>query len=226
MDLVIKVLIVEDDPMLAFIHKKFIENIEFFSVVNVIHNGKEAYNYIKDEEIDLLILDVYLPGLNGFEILKKIRSKGILTDVILVTAANSAEDLKKARSYGAFDYMVKPFEYDRLKLALQKYLSIKKEFINKSLMSQDDLDAFFNAEKNENIELPKGLHKKTLQRVIKILKATDKKSIDVSFVAEEIDISKVTARRYLDYLGKIGEIEIEMSHGSRGRPAYIYKIKY
>lgn len=222
----IKVLIVEDDPMLAFIHKKFIENIESFSVVDVIHNGKEAYNYIKENEIDLLILDVYLPGLNGFDILKKIRSKGILIDVILVTAANSYDDLQKAKGYGAFDYMVKPFEYDRLKVSLQKYLGLKKDLKSKDLMSQEDLDAFFNADKSENIELPKGLHEKTLKRVIKILKATDKKDIDVSFVAEEIDISKVTARRYLDYLGKIGEIEIEMSHGSRGRPSYVYKIKY
>lgn len=222
----INILIVEDDPMLAIIHKKFVENVDGFNIIGVIHNGKEAYEIIQNEKIDLLILDVYLPGINGFEILKKIRKKSIMTDAILVTAANEGEDIQKARAYGAFDYLVKPFEYDRLKASLQKYLKTKRLLNRKTSVNQGDIDNIFNSQTKVEIEdLPKGLHKKTLDRVVKIVDRTIEKYINVDNIALEIDISKITARRYLDYLEKIGKIEIEISHGSRGRPSYLYRIK-
>ena len=222
----IKVLIVEDDPMLASIHSKFIKELEGFKVIGVEHNGKAAYETLQKEKIDLLILDVHLPGMNGFDILKKIRKKGIKTDVILVTAANEASNIGNAFTYGAFDYLVKPFEYDRLKASLQKYVSMLDVLKQESIVNQEDLDKIFNAQLEvQRKSLPKGLHEKTLQRVSDIIKLIETDYVDIEFIAQKIDISKVTARRYLDYLGKVGEIEIDVSYGSRGRPSYNYKIK-
>lgn len=222
----IKVLIVEDDKMLSVIHKKFVETIDGFEVIGVTLNGKAAYEIIQNEDIDLLILDIYLPGMNGFELLKKMRKKGIMSDVILVTAANEVENISKARSYGVFDYLVKPFEYDRLKISLQKYLQNRFDLNQSNLVNQKTIDKIFNAKAIIQVqELSKGLHEKTLKRVLNTIEKTGEEYLDIGLISEEIDISRVTTRRYLDYLGKIGEIEIEISQGLRGRPSYIYKIK-
>jgi len=73
----IKILIVEDDPMVAHIHKLYLEELNNFEVVEVIDNGLDAFEYIMKNsgEIDLVILDVHMPKLNGLEMLKLLREE-------------------------------------------------------------------------------------------------------------------------------------------------------
>lgn len=66
----IKVLIVEDDPMVAHINKKYTESVAGFSVTNICSNGKEALEIINNTTIDLIILDLYMPKLDGRGFLK------------------------------------------------------------------------------------------------------------------------------------------------------------
>ena len=77
-------------------------------------NGDDALDYIFSAEYDVIISDIMLPGIDGFEILKTIREKGIKTPVLLLTALDGIEDRVKGLDYGADDYLVKPFAFDEL----------------------------------------------------------------------------------------------------------------
>ena len=115
------VLIVEDDPMVAQINKNYIESVEGFNVVNIIKDANNAIDYLRNHKVDLIILDIYLPKGDGISILKQVREMGIKLDAIMVTAATESEKIEDALRYGAIDYLIKPFEYERLKRILEKY---------------------------------------------------------------------------------------------------------
>ena len=113
-----RVLIVEDDPMVASIDRSYVERTADFTVVAVCKNGVEALELFKTEEIDLVVLDYYTPGMNGDEFLDKLHETGVRPEVIMVTSANSVEIVQELLSRGISDYLVKPFEYDRFREGL------------------------------------------------------------------------------------------------------------
>lgn len=125
-----KILIVEDDPMVALINKRFLENMGFKDILGPVQTEEEIIKVLDKENIDLILLDVYLPKKNGIDILKSLRYKKYLTDVIMITAANSVEEVKRAFAYGVTDYLVKPFEFERFEEAINKYKQ-KNNLLNK-----------------------------------------------------------------------------------------------
>lgn len=222
-----KVLIVEDDPMVALINRKFLEQIGNIEVFGPVMYEDEIIEIIKRENIDLIILDVYLPKKNGVDILKSLRNKKILTDVIMVTAANSSEELKKAFAYGAVDYLIKPFEFERFEEAYNKY-KIRKQILDKSTaLNQSQIDTIVGLKPSHfsNDNLPKGLNKRTLEKVIEFLKENNKKVWTLREIAYEIKISNVTIKKYMDYLESIDYLHVESTSGNVGRPELKYSIK-
>ena len=85
------VLIVEDDPMVAMINEQFVSRHKDFTVVEKCSDGESALQYLEGNKVDLVIMDVYMPVMDGFETLRQIRKKQIEVDVIMVTAANEAD---------------------------------------------------------------------------------------------------------------------------------------
>lgn len=107
-----RILVVEDEQNLNdIIVKRLI--LEKYGV-DTCFNGNDALEYIFSTEYDVIISDIMLPGIDGFEILKRIREKGIKTPVLLLTALDGIEDRVKGLDYGADDYLVKPFAFDEL----------------------------------------------------------------------------------------------------------------
>jgi len=222
----IKVLVVEDDPMLAEIHKNFVQKVEGFDVIGIAEDGVKALEILNRESVDLIILDVYLPRMDGLTLIQNMRKSDIMSDVILVTAAKDVEQVETALKYGAFDYLVKPFEFKRLKNSLKKYMERFQGLHVDDVIEQAEIDRIFNHnDRSKYKDLPKGLHIMTLERIRKAMGNMVDDYIDIEVIAESISMSKVSARRYLDYLEKIDEVEIEMSYGGRGRPSYKYRLK-
>ncbi|QEK11410.1 response regulator [Crassaminicella thermophila] len=224
----INVLVVEDDPMLAELNRRFIEKIDPFVVVAVAGNGEEAIKALKNKKIDLIILDIYMPKMDGMELFKRVRKQNKEVDFILVTAANDTDKIDEALKLGAVDYLVKPFEFERLKKSLINYKIRKNLLIKKPFVSQEEIDKLFIGDiegfaQNEERELKKGLHKFTLDRVIRFLKENKEILLSSEVISENLQMSKVTIRRYLDYLEAIGKIQKKMEYGSRGRPSYLYR---
>ena len=107
-----RILVIEDEKNLNdIIVKRLI--LEKYGV-DTCFNGNDALEYIFSTEYDVIVSDIMLPGIDGFEILKRIREKGIKTPVLLLTALDGIEDRVKGLDYGADDYLVKPFSFDEL----------------------------------------------------------------------------------------------------------------
>ena len=107
-----RILVVEDEVNLNDIIVKKL-NLEHYGVDSCF-DGKEALDYIFSAEYDVILLDIMLPKLDGFEVLKKIRNKNIKTPVLLLTARDGIEDRVQGLDFGADDYLVKPFAFDEL----------------------------------------------------------------------------------------------------------------
>ena len=107
-----RILVIEDEKNLNDIIVKKLVSEKY--CVDSCLNGNDALEYIFSVEYDVIISDIMLPGIDGFEILRKIREKEIKTPVLLLTARDGIEDRVKGLDYGADDYLVKPFAFDEL----------------------------------------------------------------------------------------------------------------
>ena len=220
----LKILIVEDDPMVAHIHTHYLNELKNFEIVKVIDNGRDAYEYLSlnSELIDLVILDVHMQKMSGLEILKKLRDDGNDISVIPITAINDNRTISEFLNLGVIDYLVKPFTQERFNQAVYRCELKYKAFENQNL-SQSDIDQMFN-HKND-LNLPKGLQQKTLNYILERLVDYKKTLIDVEEISHITSLSKVSLRKYLDYLVDNNAIEKKIDYGTVGRPKYKYYIK-
>jgi len=118
-----KILLLEDDLILSEV---IVEHLEYHNYnVTPIYNGIEAENLLFEEKFDLLLLDVNVPLLNGFELLKSLRDSGNETPAIFITSMNTSKDVLEGFELGANDYLKKPFEMIELKARID---NIKRHF--------------------------------------------------------------------------------------------------
>ena len=107
-----RILVVEDEKKINDIIVKILKQEKYG--VDSCFDGEEALDYIFSVEYDAIILDIMLPKLDGFEMLKKARAKGIKSPVLFLTARERVEDRVKGLDYGADDYLIKPFAFEEL----------------------------------------------------------------------------------------------------------------
>ena len=107
-----RVIIVEDEPEIARSTKSCVEKNPEFQVKAIFSDGQEALNYIWLNPVDLIVLDLFIPHMNGKEFLYRLSKENLLADVIVVTAANDAENIREVLPYGVVDYLLKQFEGD------------------------------------------------------------------------------------------------------------------
>lgn len=120
-----KILIIEDEYNLADAISSVLKEEKYFIEINT--DGEEGLNNALSGIYDLIILDVMLPHVNGFEILKKIRIEKIDTKVIMLTAKANIDDKMQGFNYGADDYLTKPFYMEEL--LARVILQLRKKLI-------------------------------------------------------------------------------------------------
>jgi two-component system response regulator MprA len=108
----VRILLVEDDETMANLLRKGLEE-ERHSVA-LAHTGSEGLHLSRSYAFDAIILDVMLPGLNGFEIARRLRQANSRTPILMLTARDATEDVIKGLDVGADDYLTKPFDFDVL----------------------------------------------------------------------------------------------------------------
>lgn len=224
------VLLIEDDPMVREVNKQFIEKVPSFKVVATASNGNEGLALIDSVKPDLVILDIFMPKKDGIEVLRQLRKGENAVDVIVITAANDSETINVMLQNGAIDYIIKPFKFDRISMALEKYQKRYSRLQMKAEITQQKLDEILHAttqtvhKKSPAFDTPKGLNERTLQQILQYLrKQSNSKSAEE--VAEGIGIARVTARRYLEYLKEIDEIQLDIQYGGVGRPINRYILR-
>lgn len=219
-----KVLIVEDDPMVSMINEQYVRKDKDFIVVNSFRNGQLAIEFLEKNQINLVILDVFMPYMDGIETLKKIREKKFDVEVIMVTAANDTKTLEETMHLGVLDYLIKPFAFERLQIALEKFKAKKSALNEKTVLDQSSIDKLMNSYKKEAKTYPKGIQETTLKRILEFFDNNSDWNTTDS-IAENLNISIVTARHYLSYLVKENKIKEDINYSTGGRPCMLYRKK-
>lgn len=228
-----KVLIIEDDPMVAMLNQQFIEKIANVEIVGNVRNVVDARKIMATTSVDLLLLDVYLPGMTGLEFLTELHEQKLKIAVILITASNDMATVKEAIYFGVVDYLIKPFTFERFKLAFDKFQELESMTLQTKGANQSALDKYFNSpgkvtlEKNKSLpvlDLPKGLSPLTLDKIYQqILTHSDKFS--TKDLANEVGLSRISTKKYLLFLIDIQVLQEELEYLEVGRPLTLYKIK-
>ncbi|TCK89130.1 CitB family two-component system response regulator MalR/two-component system response regulator DctR [Natranaerovirga hydrolytica] len=220
-----KVIIIEDDPMVASINKQYVEVNPLLKVVHHFSNGHEALAYLKDHTADLAIMDVYMPVMDGMDLLKEIRKTQKEIDVIMVTAANDSTHIQHFLHLGVIDYLIKPFEYKRFNHALQRFMEHRKR-LSQEIFSQQQLDSLLDCPIGHTLEqeaLSKGLQEKTLATILSYMKQHSGEPLTSEKIADQVGLSRVTVRRYMNYLVDKKQIISDIDYTTGGRPSIIYK---
>ena len=132
------ILIIEDEKTLADVIKASLENNNY--QVKIECNGEEGYYKALSDTYDLIILDVMLPDMDGFTILKKLREDKINTKIIMLTAKSTLDDKLEGLENGANDYITKPFHIEELIARVNIQLKGSSSKTNKDILSYGDIE--------------------------------------------------------------------------------------
>ncbi|PIC79213.1 hypothetical protein CSV75_13285 [Sporosarcina sp. P18a] len=223
----IQVLIIEDDPMVAKFNGIYLESIPGFSVAGFAKNVAEARKFLELSKVDLILLDVYMKGPTGLDLLKELRKEGDSLDVILITAANDKESVQQALRYGAVDYLIKPFTFERFKNALLQFKKQLHLMNQHEKISQNEIDHLLHTadrKTSNTLELPKGLTKTTFTRIAEQIIERQGTIFSTAELAEDVGVSSVSTRKYLHYLVDRELIDSDIVYQSTGRPLTNYQL--
>jgi response regulator of citrate/malate metabolism len=224
---VIRVLVVDDDFMVARIHQGFVERVEGFEVVGSAHTGADALAAVARKAPDLVLLDLYLPDIFGLDVVARLRAEGHTCDVMVITAAKEIDSVRAALRHGVVDYLLKPFAFGDLRTRLEEYAAGRELLQDAQVAGQGDIDRVLGRRTAPRalVDLPKGMSLETAQLAEQALRqsAQPDGTLSASECAEAIGVSRVSARRYLEHFVTIGSAEVSLRYGSTGRPERRYR---
>ncbi|MEV1170636.1 response regulator [Nonomuraea sp. NPDC049784] len=219
----IDVLVVDDDFMVAKVNSSFVNQVEGFRVIGTAGTGEQALDRIAELHPDLVLLDLYLPDLFGLEVITRIRAAGHECDVIVISAARELDAVRGAARRGVSDYLLKPFDFDDLRVRLERHAAQRAGLGTTVITSQADVDRFLaGGGSATSTALPKGMSVETAQLVKQALHETGG-TLSATECAAQVGISRVSARRYLEHLTAIGQVEVSLRYGGTGRPERRYR---
>ncbi len=229
----IRVLVVDDDFMVARIHRGFVERTAGFDVVGTATTGAEALDLVAELQPDLVLLDLYLPDAFGLDVVTRLRSAGERCDVLVITAANEADSVRAALRQGVVGYLLKPFTREDLEQRLRAYAAERARAVSAGELTQQEIDAAFTSSgpgRPAGASLPKGLSAETAEAVERALREVRevrevRDTMSATECAEAVGISRVSARRYLEHFVATGVAEVSLRYGSTGRPERRYRVR-
>lgn len=212
--------------MVADITRKYVEMNPNLHVIRHFSNGQQALDALDSLRVDLAIVDVYMPVMDGITFLQELRARNHTFDVIMVTAASDPSQVKQLFSLGILDYLVKSFEYERFAQAMDRFVYKQQTLAHAQPLTQNALDLLLQSERStaqKPAVLSKGLQEKTLSLVLNFMKKHPGESMTSEQIAEAIGLSRVTIRRYMNHLLGEGVLVSNIDYGTGGRPSVIYR---
>jgi len=178
-----KVLLVEDDPIISSLIRIGLENND--SVVDIAYDSPIGEKLALTRKYDVIILDVVIPGISGFELCKKIRYNNIQTPIILLTSLDSVEDKLTGFDCGADDYLLKPFSFRELWARIKALNRRNRESIVSPVLKLSDLevDSVTRKVKRNNKEISLTA---TEYKILELLLSNKGKVMDRIAIAEKI----------------------------------------
>ncbi|WP_431711634.1 response regulator [Glutamicibacter uratoxydans] len=226
-----KVLVVDDEPETARAHATYVNRVPGFSAGAIVWDGQSALQLLSAAEaegdpFDLVLLDMTLPDLHGIDVARRIRGRGLTLDIIAITAVRDLAVVRSAVATGITQYLIKPFSFAAFSEKLENHrLFIDSMRSAGGATSQAALDSAFAKLRSTGVaaELPKGLIIERLEQIRAHLAAEAQCAFSATELAEELGMSRVTARRYLEHLVDANMAEKQPRSGTRGRPEYEYR---
>jgi response regulator of citrate/malate metabolism len=220
---VIRVLVVEDEPLAADAHRTYVDRTPGFTTVGVAGTGAVAMETLARVPVDLVLVDMNLPDTHGIELCRRIRAAGADIDILAVTSARELSTVRAAAAHGVVGYLLKPFSYDAMRDRLSAYADYRRKLRGGGQADgQADIDRVLDTVRpTRSAPLPKGMGRETMDRVVSAVRAAD--GLSAAETAELIGASRITARRYLEYLADTGLMRREPRYGSAGRPELEYR---
>lgn len=213
-----KVVLAESDPMVRHICRGYIDGDGRFEVAAEFGGGREALDFLAQSHADLALLELLLPGIGGIDLMRGLLEKNVDTNIIVVTASTDAGAMADAMRLGAVDYMLKPFSRERMQVALDKFAAYADALPGLRVADQETID--FLAARGGRLE--KSLRNATEERMMNcFVPAVGRTAREV---AEVLELSDVTARRYLKRLVQAGRLKDEMDYGTGGHPRMVYRL--
>lgn len=130
-----RVLLIEDDVTIARLLKEGLEDESY--AVDVVHDGSEGYRTAVTDDYDVIILDIMLLGMNGYEVCRALRNDGSKTPILILTARDAERDIVEGLDTGADDYLAKPFSFDVLLARIRALLCRPNEKLEEILQVGD-----------------------------------------------------------------------------------------
>lgn len=232
----IRVLVVEDEPVASAAHAAYVGRLEGFSLAGTAPDGQSALRLLTEfsaagNAVELVLLDMNLPDLHGLDIARRMRASGLFADIIAITAVRELAIVRSAVAIGVVQYLIKPFTYATFADKLASYRLFRQQLASPEHgtaragagASQSDVDqAFASLRAPSELPLPKGLAPSTLEAVQEFMKKQDG-AVSATEVTEALGMSRVTARRYLEYLADAGTVARTARYGAPGRPENEYR---
>jgi len=228
----IRVLVVEDEPIAAAAHAAYIGRLDGFTLAGSAPDGQSALRLMSElsaagQPVELVLLDMNLPDLHGLDIARRMRASGLFADIIAITAVRELNIVRSAVATGVVQYLIKPFTYATFADKLRSYRLFREQLAGPggagAGASQSDVDqAFASLRAPSELPLPKGLSGSTLDSVQDFMKSQSG-AVSASEVMEALGMSRVTARRYLEYLADAGTVSRTARYGAPGRPENEYR---
>lgn len=220
----IDVLVVDDDFMVARIHRGFVERVDGFRAVGTASTGEEAIAAVDELRPDLVLLDLYLPDMFGLDVVTRLRAARHDCDVLVISAAREAEAVRRAVRYGAVNYLLKPFGFDELRTRLEQYAARCNSLRATVVSDQADVDRVLSRSGSHiaTSALPRGLSPETAELVESALRGQSG-TLSAVECANAVGVSRVSARRYLEHFADTGRAEVSLRYGSAGRPERRYR---
>jgi response regulator of citrate/malate metabolism len=217
----IDVVVVDDDVAVARIHQRYVEDVPGFNVAAVAHSGAAALQAVREVRPHLVLLDIYLPDLNGLDLLRRLRDEAPDVDVLVISAAREAETVRRALHGGIVHYLIKPFSQIDLRERLEHYRSAHLTLAGSDLAEQADVDRIFGRRAGTERTVPKGLSPET-ERLVENAVRDAGDDLSATECAARVGISRVSSRRYLEHLVETGRVRVRLRYGEVGRPERRY----
>ncbi|WP_371030644.1 response regulator [Pseudoclavibacter sp. JSM 162008] len=239
----IRVLVVDDDRGARALHSGFVADIPGFALAGTASTGESALAQSMSG-VDLILLDMRLPDISGVEVLHRLRTLGAkVPDVLVISSSRDQTTVRQALAAHVVGYLIKPFTQAALQERLDLYIAERRASSandRERPLGQGEIDRLLatgsirqpaaprgpssaaRSGASPSTELPKGLAQVTLERVVAALDPVVPAT--VLDVAEACEISRATARRYLDHLVVTGVIDLAHRYGKRGRPQVLYRL--
>lgn len=226
----IRVLIVEDEPLIAEAHRTYLERLTGFSVAAVAHSARDAMRSAADAAagetpIDLVLLDLGLPDASGITLASGLSGLRPAPDIIAITSERDLEMVRAAVGHGALAYLLKPFTFAAFRDRLERYQRYREALpAGTDAASQAEVDRALAELRvgTDRSAAPKGVAAGTNDEIARAVRDSPD-GITADAVAKQVGVSRVTAWRYLERLADDGTVTRRTDYGKTGRPKTRYE---